>query len=106
MDGDECLCEAGEIEGPPERIGEEIGCERRQLVEMPVHQRADDLVAQALGGGIDREDLARGEGIRVPRRLDEDDVLTRGHLAAVIEPDGPGDEQRLADGDRPVAASA
>ena len=63
---------------------------------------ADDPVAEPLGGGIDRQHLAGGERIGLALRVRQDDVFARRQLPAVVEPDRPGDQQRLPHGDGPV----
>ena len=59
-------------------------------------------MAEAFGGGIDRQHLAAASGSASPSGFGQDHELARRHLAAVVEAHRPGDQQRLADGDGAV----
>ncbi len=84
------------------RLGQHVLGGRDQRVEMPLDEPANDLVAQALGGGIYGQHFSGGQGIGVGSCVREDDEFAGCQLPAVIEPDRARDQQRLADLDAPV----
>jgi hypothetical protein len=59
-------------------------------------------VTESFGSGVDRQDLAGRERIRIGLGISEDDVLSRGHLSSVIEADRARHEQGLSHHNRPV----
>ncbi len=86
----------------PERLRKRVGGEGDERVEVPLDQRANDAMAEPLGGGIDRQHLAGRERIGLALRVRQHDVFPGGELPSVIEPHRPRDQQRLPDGDGPV----
>ena len=84
-----------------ERRRQHVLDEADQRVEMPVHQPADDLVAQPVGGRIDRQHPAP-LGAQLLAGVGQDEEFPRRELAAVIEPHGARHEQRLPDLDGAV----
>ena len=59
-------------------------------------------MAQPFGRGIHRQHLAGGQRLGLAVRVGQDHELARRHLPAVVEPDRPRDQQRLAHGDGAV----
>ncbi len=98
----ECLRQREELRAAPKLVGQRIGGEGDQLVEVPVDQRPDDPVAQSFGGWIDWQHLSGRERIGLPVGLRQHDVLPRHQLAAMVEADRPRDQQRLAHRDGAV----
>ncbi len=99
----------------PQRIGERREAQRQaerrrqhvvrqgdERVEMAVHQPADGLVAQALGGRVDRQHLAPGQRLRLAIGIGQHHEFAGRHLAPMVEADRPRDEQRLAHRDGPI----
>jgi hypothetical protein len=84
---------------PSQGLWKNVRCEADQLIEMPVDQPPDRLVAQPFGGGIDRKHPAAERFIAVRVLIGQDDELSRGELASVIEADRAGDQKGLSDFD-------
>jgi hypothetical protein len=82
---------------------ENLGRQRDEVVEMPVHQPADHFVGEPLRRRVDRQHSAAIETVgALVVSLPEDDELPRHDLAPVIKPDRAHHEQRLPHRDRPI----
>jgi hypothetical protein len=95
MHGVKGVGQPGEARGLAERVGEWIVGARDQRVEVAVDERPDHPVTEAFCSGVDREDFSGRQRIGFAVGLGENDVFPRRELAAVVEPDGAGDQQRL-----------
>jgi len=91
----QCLRQRRKREAPAERFRHRVLGKRDQSLEVPLDQRANDLVTEALGGGIDWKNLAQLQRIGVALGVGQDDELAGRHLPAVIEANRAGDQQGL-----------
>ncbi len=86
--------------GPNGRRHRVVG-ESDQGIEVPIDERADDLVAEAFGGRVHRQDPPRRKRI-VAFAVREHDELAGRELPAMIEAHRAAHQDRLPDGDAAV----
>ncbi len=83
-------------------MGVAVSSRTSGAVEVPLDQRPDDLVAEPLGGGIDRQHLAPDQRVFLPVGVGQDDELSGSELPPVVEPNRSRHQQRLPHRDAAV----
>ena len=96
------LGQGGQSGGGAHRLGHRIARQCDERIEVPLDQSPDDPVAQSFGRGVDRQDLARGQRIRLTLGFGEHDVLPWSELPPMIETYGARHQQCLSHLDRPI----